>query len=79
VTWAEAADLWQRIDGVVMFGPTLYLYLLHRNALRSLRRANKRLRLRDKAIESQEVVIEALYAAARARGIELSDEPPRLH
>lgn len=78
MTWSEALDLWRRIDGAVLLGASVYLYLSRRAARRKLARAVQ-------IVGSQEASIQLLIVAARQRGLILSDpreseqEPQRLH
>ena len=78
MTWAEALDFWRRIDGAVLFGAAVYLYLSRRASRRKLARAVQ-------IVNSQEASIQLLIVAARQRGLILSDprdseqEPQRRH
>lgn len=78
MTWSEALDFWRRIDGTVLFGVSVCLYVSRRDARRKLARAVQ-------IVNAQEASIQLLIVAARQRGLILSDpreseqEPQRLH
>jgi len=78
MSWKDGLDLWRRLDGSVLFGFCVYLYLSRRNERRRHRRAVQI------ALE-QEAAIALLIATARQRGIllwdprESADEPQSLH
>jgi len=78
MSWRDVLDLWSSIDGAVLIGASVYLYVSRRDARRKLARATQ-------IIGSQEASIQLLILAARQRGLILSDpreseqELQRLH
>jgi hypothetical protein len=79
VTWAEAHELWRRVDGSIFLGVAVYLYITRRTAERRLQRSLA-------VAQSQRALIVALTAWARTKGYIFqygespeTDEPERLH